>query len=55
MALAPSVFARCDDSSGTVIDIFRAACKDFGAVALQALADQTFDALIVNDYASSTT
>ena len=32
-ALANSVFERCDDSSGTVIGIFRAACRDLGEIA----------------------
>ena len=56
MALANSVFARCDDSSGTVSSIFRAACHDLGEMAQAAkacpeeLAERTFNALIDNDY-----
>ena len=56
MALAPVVFERCDDSSGTVIGVFRDACSNMGDVALKAntdpttLVDQAFAALIVNDY-----
>ena len=56
MALAPPIFARCDDGSGTVIDVFHEACSDIGDVALMAkanpttLADQAFEALIANDY-----
>jgi hypothetical protein len=56
MALASLVFERCDDSSGTLIRVFREACSDMGDVALKAkadptaLADQVFAALIVNDY-----
>src|SRR5438105_8796807 len=56
MALAPSVFERCDDSSGRVIGVFREACSDIGDVALKtkadpaALADRAFEALIVNNY-----
>jgi hypothetical protein len=56
MALAPTVFERCDDSNGVVIAVFRAACRDIGAVAATAktnpttLADRAFEALIVNDY-----
>jgi hypothetical protein len=56
MALAPSVFARCDDGSGTLISVFHEACSDIGDVALTAkadptpLADQAFDALIANEY-----
>ena len=56
MALAPSVFARCDDGSGTVIGVFHKVCSDLGNVALMAkanpttLADQAFEALVANDY-----
>jgi len=56
MALASSVFARCDDSNGTVIAIFHEACQNIGDVAQRAngnpiaLADQAFDALTRNDY-----
>ena len=39
MALATSVFERCDDSSGTVIDIFHQACADLGEVAVTAKPD----------------
>ena len=38
MALAPPVFERCDDSSGTVIGVFREACSDMGDLALKASA-----------------
>ena len=54
-ALANSVFKRCDDSSGTVIGIFHAACRDLGEIALVAkvtpeiLADRAFNALNEND------
>ena len=56
MALASPVFERCDDSSGTVIGVFREACSDIGDLALKAstdptsLANQAFAALTVNDY-----
>jgi len=56
MALASSVFERCDDSSGTVIAVFHEACQNIGDVAQRAntnptaLADQVFDALMRNDY-----
>jgi Family of unknown function (DUF6880) len=56
MALAEPVFGRCDDSSGTVIDVFREACSDIGDVAAKAapdpaaLADRTYDALLANGY-----
>lgn len=56
MALAPPVFARCDDSSGTVIGVFHEACSGIGEIARKAktdpttLADRAFEALIANDY-----
>jgi hypothetical protein len=56
MALAPTVFERCDDSNGTVIGVFRQACRDLGGVASSAnvdptiLADRAYEALLVNDY-----
>jgi hypothetical protein len=56
LGLANSIFARCDDSSGTVSGIFHSACADLGAIAATAnvtpknLADQAFQALIENDY-----
>ncbi len=56
MDLAKPIFARCDDSSGTVIGIFHQACHDLGGLAQKAqpdaerLADQVFSALVANDY-----
>jgi hypothetical protein len=56
MALAQSIFARCDDGSGTVIGVFHEACSEMGDVALMAkpnpatLADQAFEALLANGY-----
>ena len=56
MELANSVSARCDDSSGTVISIFHAACRDLGEIALSAtvapeeLAERAFNTLLTNDY-----
>jgi hypothetical protein len=56
MALAPTVFDRSDDSSGTVIGMFRQACRDLGGVAASAgtdptiFADRAYEALLVNDY-----
>jgi hypothetical protein len=56
MELANSVFERCDDSSGTVIGIFHAACSDLGEIAsavkpdAKALAERVFNALNDNDY-----
>jgi hypothetical protein len=55
MALAPSIFERCDDSSGTMISVFHEACGDIGDVAVKAkanpaiLADRAFEALIEED------
>jgi hypothetical protein len=55
-ALANSVFNRCDDSSGTVIGIFHAACRNLGEIAQAAkvapeiLAERAFNALNENDY-----
>jgi hypothetical protein len=54
--LAEAVYERCDDSSGEVGDIFRAACRDLGPLAQAAepdptaLADRTFAALNENGY-----
>jgi hypothetical protein len=56
LELAESVFAHCDDSSGTVINIFHSAVADLGAIAQSArpsaerLADQAFNALVRNGY-----
>src|SRR5205085_2755356 len=56
MALASSVFERCDDSNGRVIAVFHEACQNIGDVAQSAnanptaLGDQAFDALTRNDY-----
>lgn len=56
MALAESVYGRCDDSSGHVGDIFCAACTNLGELAQLAqpspekLADQIFDVLPQNGY-----
>ena len=56
MALANPVFGRCDDSSGTVIGVFHAACRDLGEIAQaaklapEALAERAFSALNENDY-----
>ena len=54
--LADAVFERCDDSTGTVIGVFHAACSELGEIAeanganQQALADRAFSALTQNDY-----
>ena len=56
VAIANSVFERCDDGSGRVVDVFHGAVDDLGEIALAAdpdpnsLADQVFNALIENDY-----
>jgi hypothetical protein len=54
--LAGSIFARCDDSSGAVINVFHSAVADLGVIATSAkpphkeLADKAFDALARNGY-----
>ncbi len=54
--LADPVFDRCDDSSGTVIGVFHAACADLADLAAAAepdpaaLADQVFVAIEDNGY-----
>ena len=54
--LADPVFDRCDDSSGTVIGVFHAACADLAELAAAArpdpvaLADQVFAAVQDNGY-----
>ena len=56
LALADSIFERCDDSSGRVIDIFHSAVGDLGEIAKAAkadpksLAEESYRALIKNDY-----
>ena len=56
LALAGSVFERCDDSSGTVSAIFHGAASDLGGIATDAkpdpktLAEDAFRALTQNDY-----
>jgi hypothetical protein len=56
VGLAPSVFARCDDSSGTVIGIFHEGVSDLGRLAeaekgdKKELADRTYQALLDNHY-----
>ena len=56
IGLANSVFERCDDGSGAMVGIFHHAFDDLGEIAVAAnieptsLADQTFNALIENDY-----
>lgn len=56
LGLANPVFDRCDDSSGTVIGIFREACTRIGPLAEAAeitpeqLADRVLDALTESDY-----
>ena len=56
MGLADAVCDRCDDSSGRVGDVFRAACRDLGPLAeaakpdATALADRVYDACLDNGY-----
>ena len=54
--LAPSVFDRCDDSNGTISEIFRSASDDIGTLAHAAeidpinLSDRVYDALLSNSF-----
>ncbi|WP_150288239.1 DUF6880 family protein [Rhabdaerophilum calidifontis] len=56
MSLAASVYARCDDSNGTVGNVFALALEDLArAVAAEkpaaaALADKVFAGVVANDY-----
>lgn len=56
MALARSVFERCDGSNEVVISVFRQACRDLGELASMAgadpisLADRAFEAVIAKNY-----
>jgi hypothetical protein len=56
LGLAGPVLERVDDSRGDVGDVFRRACRDLGAVALEAspdpvrLADRVLEAVTANDY-----
>lgn len=56
MALAGPVLNRVDDSSGSVGDVFRAACSDLGALAIkagpdsQSLAERVFGAVATNEH-----
>jgi hypothetical protein len=57
LAMAPSIYKRCDDSNGAIGSVIGAALIDLGAVADQAklephkLADRVFTGVCVNDYA----
>jgi len=55
LELAVSIFARCDDGNGLIMESFHAVCLDLGAVAVKAtkdkrLAEQVFAAIQRNDY-----
>lgn len=56
LTLANSIFDRCDDSSGTVVNIFHSAVDDLGEIAMAAradpeqLADEAYQALTQNHY-----
>jgi hypothetical protein len=56
LSLANSTFERCDDHSGSLIDVFHEACAALGEIAESThqdpkrLADQVFNALASNDY-----
>jgi hypothetical protein len=54
--LADLVFARVDDSNGTVSDVFQAACEDLGVIAARArpdpaaLAERVCQTVLANEY-----
>lgn len=56
LELAPSVYERCDDSNGTIGNVFALALENLGEIAPQArvdkarLADRVFDAIDDNGY-----
>lgn len=56
MALAESVYERCDDSNGRIGAVFRTACSDLSTIAAATrpdpaeLADRAFEALWANGY-----
>ena len=56
LSLANSVFERCDDGSGRIVEVFHAAVDDLDALAgaakpePKALADQAYNVLIENKY-----
>ena len=56
MELAPTIYSRCDDSSGIISSVFSSVCSDFGILAQAAkpdpldLANQVYDALLTNSY-----
>jgi hypothetical protein len=56
LAMAPSIYERCDDSSGAISNTIAMARADLGAVGEHAglapatLADQVFEAMITNTY-----
>ena len=51
LAIANSIFERCDDSSGAVISVFHAACRELGEIAQvakvpqQTLSERVFNAI----------
>ncbi len=56
LELAPSIYARCDDSSGTISSVISQALADLGVMAEQAaltpatLADRVLQGVCANDY-----
>ena len=56
VALASSIFERCDDSNGSVIEVFHSAVDDLDELTIaakpepEALADRVVGALVENDY-----
>jgi len=56
LAIAPSIYERCDDSNGIIGSVIASARNDLGAIAAEAgqpvgaLADRVFAAVCANDY-----
>ena len=56
LAIAPSIYERCDDSNGIIGSVIASARGDLGAIAAEAgqpvgaLADRVFAAVCANDY-----
>lgn len=56
LAMAPSIYERCDDSNGTISKVIATARGDLGAIGEKAslapstLAERVFEGLVANDY-----
>jgi hypothetical protein len=56
LAMAPSIYERCDDGNGTISNVIALARADLGAIAERSglapstLADRAFEGVVANDY-----